>query len=42
LLRTPRKDATTATKAANAKLLEALLLSDTSDFDDAKRGLADR
>lgn len=33
------KDATDATKAANAKLLEQLPFNDTSDFDDAKRGL---
>lgn len=34
-----RKDATEATKAANAELLNQLPFSDTSDFDDAKRGL---
>jgi alkyl sulfatase BDS1-like metallo-beta-lactamase superfamily hydrolase len=33
------KDATEATKAANAELLEQLPFDDTSDFDDAKRGL---
>jgi alkyl sulfatase BDS1-like metallo-beta-lactamase superfamily hydrolase len=35
----PRKDASAATKAVNAKLLDLLPFSDTSDFDDAKRGL---
>ncbi|NOV20821.1 MBL fold metallo-hydrolase [Ensifer adhaerens] len=35
----PQKDATEATKAANAKLLQQLPFSDTSDFEDAKRGL---
>ena len=35
----PRKDATDATKAANAKLLEQLPFSDTSDFDSARKGL---
>src|SRR5262245_4786941 len=34
-----RKDATDATKAANQKLLEILPFNDTSDFEDAKRGL---
>lgn len=34
-----RKEATEATKAANQKLLNELPFSDTSDFDDAKRGL---
>jgi len=34
-----RKDATDATKAANARLLEQLPFADTSDFDDAKKGL---
>jgi alkyl sulfatase BDS1-like metallo-beta-lactamase superfamily hydrolase len=34
-----RKDATEATKAANAKLLRTLPFDDTSDFDSAKRGL---
>lgn len=34
-----RKDASEATKAANQKLLNELPFSDTSDFDDAKRGL---
>jgi alkyl sulfatase BDS1-like metallo-beta-lactamase superfamily hydrolase len=34
-----RKDATEATRAANAELLRQLPFSDTSDFDDAKRGL---
>jgi alkyl sulfatase BDS1-like metallo-beta-lactamase superfamily hydrolase len=33
------KDATEATKAANAELLDQLPFDDTSDFDDAKRGL---
>ena len=33
------KDATEATKAANAELLQQLPFDDTSDFDDAKRGL---
>ena len=33
------KDATEATKAANAELLQQLPFADTSDFDDAKRGL---
>lgn len=35
----PRKDATEATKAANAELLERLPFADASDFDAAKRGL---
>lgn len=35
----PRKDATDATKSANAELLDLLPFSDSSDFDDAKRGL---
>jgi alkyl sulfatase BDS1-like metallo-beta-lactamase superfamily hydrolase len=35
----PRKDATEATKAANAALLDELPFSDRSDFDNAKRGL---
>ncbi|MGF6160455.1 alkyl sulfatase BDS1-like metallo-beta-lactamase superfamily hydrolase [Ensifer sp. KUDG1] len=34
-----RKDATEATKSANDQLLKQLPFSDTSDFDDAKRGL---
>jgi alkyl sulfatase BDS1-like metallo-beta-lactamase superfamily hydrolase len=34
-----RKDATDATKAANARLLEELPFFDTSDFDGAKKGL---
>jgi alkyl sulfatase BDS1-like metallo-beta-lactamase superfamily hydrolase len=34
-----RKDATDATKEANARLLEQLPFSDTSDFDRAKKGL---
>lgn len=34
-----RKDATTATKEANAELLNQLPFDDTTDFDDAKRGL---
>jgi alkyl sulfatase BDS1-like metallo-beta-lactamase superfamily hydrolase len=34
-----RADATEATKAANARLLDELPFSDTSDFDNAKRGL---
>jgi alkyl sulfatase BDS1-like metallo-beta-lactamase superfamily hydrolase len=34
-----RKDATAATKAANDELLKELPFSDTSDFDNAKRGL---
>jgi alkyl sulfatase BDS1-like metallo-beta-lactamase superfamily hydrolase len=34
-----RKDATAATKAANAKLLNELPFSDTSDFESARRGL---
>lgn len=34
-----RKDATDATKAANARLLERLPFSDTFDFDNAKKGL---
>lgn len=33
------KDATEATKAANAELLKQLPFNDTSDFEDAKRGL---
>lgn len=33
------KDATEATRAANAELLQQLPFNDTSDFDDAKRGL---
>jgi alkyl sulfatase BDS1-like metallo-beta-lactamase superfamily hydrolase len=33
------KDATEATKAANSALLQQLPFDDTSDFDDAKRGL---
>src|SRR5689334_22939382 len=33
-----RKDATSATKAANQKLLGELPFSDRSDFDDAHRG----
>jgi alkyl sulfatase BDS1-like metallo-beta-lactamase superfamily hydrolase len=36
---TAPKDATEATKAANAELLEQLPFDDTSDFDNAKRGL---
>lgn len=36
---TAPKDATEATKAANAELLEQLPFNDTSDFDDAKHGL---
>lgn len=35
----PQKDATEATKAANGKLLQQLPFSDTTDFEDAKRGL---
>jgi alkyl sulfatase BDS1-like metallo-beta-lactamase superfamily hydrolase len=35
----PRKDATEPTKAANARLLEQLPFSDTSDFVSAKKGL---
>ena len=35
----PRQDATDATKAANAALLDQLPFADTSDFDNAKRGL---
>ncbi|WP_077967414.1 alkyl/aryl-sulfatase [Ensifer adhaerens] len=35
----PQKDATEATKAANAELLKQLPFNDTSDFEDAKRGL---
>lgn len=34
-----RKDATDATKQVNSQLLTQLPFSDTSDFDDAKRGL---
>ena len=34
-----RKDPTDATRAANAKLLEQLPFSDTSDFESAKKGL---
>ncbi len=34
-----QKDATDATKAANAQLLKELPFDDTSDFDDAKKGL---
>jgi alkyl sulfatase BDS1-like metallo-beta-lactamase superfamily hydrolase len=34
-----RADATAATKAANSRLLDELPFSDTSDFDNAKRGL---
>src|SRR3546814_16708230 len=34
-----RNDATDATKAANAELLRALPFDDTSDFDNARRGL---
>jgi alkyl sulfatase BDS1-like metallo-beta-lactamase superfamily hydrolase len=34
-----RKDATTATKAANDRLLDELPFSDRSDFENAKRGL---
>jgi hypothetical protein len=34
-----RKDATEATKAANDRLLKELPFSDSSDFDNAKRGL---
>jgi alkyl sulfatase BDS1-like metallo-beta-lactamase superfamily hydrolase len=34
-----RKDATDATKAANDKLLKALPFSDTTDFDNARKGL---
>lgn len=34
----PRKDATDATKAANARLLDELPFSDRSDFEDARRG----
>ncbi len=33
------KDATEATRAANDQLLTQLPFDDTSDFDDAKRGL---
>ena len=33
------KDATEATRAANGQLLQQLPFDDTSDFDDAKRGL---
>ena len=33
------KDATEATRAANAQLLQQLPFDDTSDFDNAKRGL---
>ena len=33
-----RKDATTATKAANQKLLTELPFSDRSDFENARRG----
>ena len=35
----PRKNATEATKAANAALLQMLPFSDRSDFDNARRGL---
>ncbi|CAN7755771.1 MBL fold metallo-hydrolase [Ensifer adhaerens] len=35
----PQKDATEATKVANGKLLQQLPFSDTTDFEDAKRGL---
>ncbi|WP_337173436.1 alkyl sulfatase dimerization domain-containing protein [Paludisphaera sp.] len=35
----PRKDASDATKAANAEVLERLPFADESDFVDAKRGL---
>jgi alkyl sulfatase BDS1-like metallo-beta-lactamase superfamily hydrolase len=35
----PRKDATQATKAANGALLQQLPFSDTSDFDNAHKGL---
>ena len=35
----PRKDATEATKSANAALLQVLPFSDRSDFENAKRGL---
>src|SRR5262245_22875097 len=35
----PRKDATAATKAANAALLNELPFSDRSDFENARRGL---
>ncbi|MBM3096369.1 MBL fold metallo-hydrolase, partial [Ensifer sp. T173] len=34
----PQKDATEATKVANGKLLQQLPFSDTTDFEDAKRG----
>jgi alkyl sulfatase BDS1-like metallo-beta-lactamase superfamily hydrolase len=34
----PRKDATDATKAANARLLDELPFSDRSDFESARRG----
>ena len=34
-----RKDATDATKAANDRLLDELPFSDTTDFENAKRGL---
>lgn len=34
-----RNDATDATRAANAELLDMLPFGDTTDFDDAKRGL---
>jgi len=34
-----RKDATEATRAANARLLDQLPFSDTSDFDSARKGL---
>ncbi len=35
----PRKDATAATKAANKTLLDELPFSDTSDFENAQKGL---
>jgi alkyl sulfatase BDS1-like metallo-beta-lactamase superfamily hydrolase len=35
----PRQDATEATKAANAKLLDELPFSDKTDFENAKKGL---
>jgi alkyl sulfatase BDS1-like metallo-beta-lactamase superfamily hydrolase len=35
----PRKDATEATRQANAALLDQLPFDDTTDFDDANRGL---
>ena len=35
----PRKDATEATRQANAELLDELPFEDTTDFDNANRGL---